>query len=218
MYCYRSGCPLEGADKRLLRLSCLAPFLHAFLDSPSVGVDWFLPQSTLENPAFAGSRGVAVSILAVATFLLPVVWYGRLALQKREAPPAISLLIVVANGLWWITLNYLQAFYIATVFHGLQYLSIVTIFHVRDQAREPGNRRGWLSHALGFYGACLLLAYLLFLALPFGYVAVGFGQAESMLLVTAVINVHHFVVDAYIWRLRRDPNYGIVTGAELAAA
>jgi hypothetical protein len=35
--------------------------------------------------------------------------------------------------------------------------------------------------------------------------------------VTAVINIHHFVVDAYIWRLRRDPNYRIVTGTEPAA-
>lgn len=64
----------------------------------------------------------------------------------------------------------------------------------------------------------LALAFLLFQTLPFAYVAMGFGLAESLLLVTAVINIHHFVVDAYIWRLRRDPNYRIVTGAEPAAA
>jgi len=23
----------------------------------------------------------------------------------------------------------------------------------------------------------------------------------------AVINIHHFIVDAFIWKLRRDPNY-----------
>jgi len=28
--------------------------------------------------------------------------------------------------------------------------------------------------------------------------------------------VHHFVVDAYIWRLRRDPNYGTVMAASPA--
>ena len=29
----------------------------------------------------------------------------------------------------------------------------------------------------------------------------GFGPAESVLLVVAVINIHHFIVDAYIWKL-----------------
>jgi hypothetical protein len=217
MYCYRSGCRLEGADKWLLRLACLTPFLHAFLNSPTVGVDWFLPQGMIEAPALVVYRGVAVRVLGVLAFVLPAVWFGRLALRASVTPPAISLLIVVANGLWWITLNYLHAFYIATVFHGLQYLAIVAIFHVKDQARDPANRRGWLSHVLGFYGACLALGYLLFQTLPYAYVALGFGLAESVFLVAAVINVHHFVVDAYIWRLRRDPNYGIVIGTELAA-
>jgi hypothetical protein len=28
-----------------------------------------------------------------------------------------------------------------------------------------------------------------------------------MLLVIAIINIHHFIVDRYIWRLRKDRNY-----------
>ena len=27
------------------------------------------------------------------------------------------------------------------------------------------------------------------------------------LLPMSVINIHHFIVDAFIWRLRRDPSY-----------
>ena len=34
----------------------------------------------------------------------------------------------------------------------------------------------------------------------------------------AVINIHHFIVDAFIWRLRRDPNYRVVIGAPAEAA
>ena len=218
MYCYRSGCPLQDSDKVMLRLACLMPFLHAFLASPTIGIDWFLPESMLEAPAFVAGRATVVAVLGVLTFALPVVWFGRVAWREKTAPPLISLLTVVANGLWWITLNYFHAFYLATIFHGLQYLAVVAIFHVKDQERVEAIPRGWLSHVLGFYGACLALGYLLFQTLPFAYVAMGFGLAESLLLVTAVINIHHFVVDAYIWRLRRDPNYRIVTGAEPAAA
>ena len=34
----------------------------------------------------------------------------------------------------------------------------------------------------------------------------GYERLLTAQLVVAVINIYHFVVDAYIWRLRRDPN------------
>jgi hypothetical protein len=92
-------------------------------------------------------------------------------------------------------------------------MAIVVIFHVRERLQLPGNRHGWAFHAAAFYAACLALAYFLFEVWPYAFVAAGFGMAESMLLAVAAVNVHHFVVDAYIWRLRRDPNYRIVTGS-----
>ena len=55
------------------------------------------------------------------------------------------------------------------------------------------------------------LSYGLFNVLPHAYVLAGYGMVESMLLVTAAINVHHFIVDAYIWRLKKsDGNRRIV--------
>ncbi len=40
-----------------------------------------------------------------------------------------------------------------------------------------------------------------------------FGPDESIVLVVAAINIHHFVVDAFIWRLRRsEGNRRIVEG------
>ena len=32
----------------------------------------------------------------------------------------------------------------------------------------------------------------------------GFGRVEAGFMVIAVINIHHFIVDAFIWRVRRD--------------
>ena len=125
--------------------------------------------------------------------------------------PLISLLVIVSNAAWWLVLLYLDAFGWATVFHGLQYLAIVTIFHVRERLREPGNPRGWLYHTATFYLASVALAYFLFQAWPYAFVLLGFGPVESVLLVVATINIHHFIVDAYIWRLRKDRNFGTVT-------
>ena len=50
-------------------------------------------------------------------------------------------------------------------------------------------------------------------------VALGYDARLTPQLVVAVINIHHFVVDAYVWRLRRDPNYRtVVDGAVPAGA
>ena len=87
------------------------------------------------------------------------------------------------------------------VFHAVQYLAIVIVFHVKDQMALPGNRHRPLYHVLKFYGASLVLAYLLFSCLPQAYVWAGFGMVESTKLVFSAINIHHFIVDGFIWRL-----------------
>lgn len=44
------------------------------------------------------------------------------------------------------------------------------------------------------------------------------GLAESMLMVTAIVNIHHFIVDRFIWRLRRPDNVQTMTGATAPSA
>jgi hypothetical protein len=209
MYCYRSSVPLPDHDKRLLRAACLTPFLFAFMRGPSAGIEWFVPEAWLAEPTVAFLRRGLVTALGVAALATPVALYMR-SLRRGQSLPLISLLIVVSNAIWWVVLLYQNAFGLATIFHGLQYLAIVTIFHVRERLRLPGNRHGWFFHAALFYAMCLVLAWALFSIWPYGFVAAGFGMAESVLLTVAAINVHHFIVDAYIWRLRGDSNYQVL--------
>jgi hypothetical protein len=219
MYCYRSGVALAPRDKLIFRFACLSPFLYAFLRGPVAGIEWFLPMSLLGQPAVAEARQALVHATGAATLLAPGALLAR-AFWRGPALPAITLLVIVSNAVWWTALLYVNAFGWATVFHGLQYLAIVSVFHVRDRMSLEGNRHRPAYHAAWFYLVCLGLAYLLFKAWPYAFVAAGFGLAESALLVVATVNIHHFIVDAYIWRLRRDPNYRIVTeaGGEGSAA
>lgn len=165
----------------------------------------------------AAGRGALVLALAVVSLLAPVALYAR-ALQRRRPLPLISLLVMGSNAIWWVVLLYQRAFVLATIFHGLQYLGIVTIFHVREHLKAPGNRHGWLHHTLLFHALCVGLAWALFSVWPFAYVLLGFGLLESVLLTVATINVHHFIVDAYIWRLRGDSNYKVVASTPAAIA
>ena len=210
IYAYRSGTRPEDRDRRFLRAACLAPFLYLFFKGPQAGIEWLAPLSVLQVPILASARGALVELLAVASLALPVAVFAR-SIRCGRPLPIICLLAMGANALWWTTRETLEAHAWVPLFHGLQYLPIVTAFHVRERLREPGNTRGWAFHAAAFYGACLVLAYFLFAAWPYAFVAVGFGMAESALLVVATINIHHFIVDAYIWRLRKDPNYQVVT-------
>jgi hypothetical protein len=210
MYCYRSGLSLAPLDRRLFRIACLSPFLYAFFKGPIAGLEWFVPATVLSEPTVAFCRAQLVTGLGALALALPLVLMARHALRGR-ALPFISILIMVANATWWTSLQYTQSFFWVATFHALQYLAIVMIFHVRERMALPGNRHGWPYHAASFYLACLALAYLLFNTWPYAFVAAGFGFVESTLLVVAVVNVHHFLVDAYIWRLRRDPNYRVVS-------
>jgi hypothetical protein len=217
MYCYRTECPLTTGEKRLLLATALAPFVYAFFNASGAGIEWFVPATAfLNHPTWYPLRADLVAGLGIATFALPIVLFLYLG-SRRKALPLVSLLILVSNGVWWVTLVYMDAFVWATIFHGLQYLAITLVFHARERTAQPGNRRGALGHAALFYLWCLPLGYLLFQVWPYAYRAVGFGWAESLLLTTAAINIHHFIVDAYIWRLRKDPNYRIVTGLPTAA-
>ena len=210
LYCRRSGYPVSGVGQNWLYAACMIPFLHAFVGSSGAGVEWFVPTAVLDDPLVAPLRAAVVLGLAFATFVGPVLLFWRLQRDAGAPPPGIVALLIGSNGLWWAVFPYAGAFAWATVFHGLQYLAIVLVFHVKEQVAAPGNSRSPLVLSLRFYAISLALAYALFHALPEAYTAVGFAHSESILLVVAMINIHHFIVDRYIWRVKRDPGNAAV--------
>jgi hypothetical protein len=221
MYAYRSGVPLSNLDKKLTRAACLLPFLYAFLDARGAAIEWVLPASMLNDPFVLHLRVLLISLLRPACYAVPVLLFIGGALGRGPALPLISVTAMLANAYWWTTLRFLDAFVWATISHGLQYLAIVTIFHVRERKeRERVSGKGgtgWWRPAAGFYAVCLAAGYLLFQAWPHASTLAGFSFAQSLLVMVAIINIHHFIVDAFIWRLRRDPNYAVVTQASAAA-
>jgi hypothetical protein len=223
MYCYRSGFALGALERGLLRWTCLMPFFRSLLGGAAsgLGLGWILPPELLGAPAVARAVLLGVAILDVLVFAMPAVFFAAASLRARRAAPGgarptvplLALFPVLANGLWFVLFDALNAFVWATVFHGLQYLAVVAIFHVRERRAPGGGRRAAALRIGALYAGCVALGYALFQCWPLAYEAAGFGRVESVFLIVAVINVHHFVVDAYIWRLRSDPNYGTVMTA-----
>lgn len=221
LYAYRSGCILSSTQKRILWCSAMLTFLLVVLHTVDRHlIPWLMPyEPWIGDPALVNgvySLSYAVSILALAA---PLAFY----VTTRGAPsgplPIISLLAIVSNAVWFVLFPLIQGILWVTVFHGIQYLAIVMIFHVREQLAKSGNRHGAAWHSAHFYALCLLLGYGLFSCWPWFFRLIGFGYPESQLLVIAAINIHHFIVDAYIWRLRPgDSNRTVVESKGLAPA
>ena len=84
--------------------------------------------------------------------------------------------------------------------HSIQYLWVTSYF-ARRTDRYPGNFRYWLRCVLA--GSALWnVPPILLAGFAVGVVAYTEGLA---LLVAAVINLHHFVLDGAIWKLRDGP-------------
>ncbi len=224
MYCYRSGCALAEPERRMLRFTCLVPFGVAVLSGTQAGsgLGWFVPWYVIAESETALALFEAASIaLATLAFAMPVILFLRIRSRAQRPTasgepteargmPLISLMIIASNAIWFVVFEYFDAFAWAAVFHGLQYLGIVTVYHVRDRQRVEGSRHGWAYHTVMFYGACVALGYLLWQCWPGVYVLLGFGMVESVLMVATAINLHHFIADGYIWRLRKDPNRSVM--------
>lgn len=201
MCCARTGLLLSSDEKRLIWWTCMLPFFRAFLGAPDSGLGWFVSRETLAHyPGVSILFQFLANALMVLIFVAPLVLSIRIYRTRKQVLPLISLVMMVANGLWWTVLDFVNAFVLATIAHGLQYLAIVLVYHVKDRAKS-GSAKGWLRESIVFYGACLMLGYGLFYCWPYAFVWAGAGVAESVLLVTAIINIHHFIVDRYIWRV-----------------
>ena len=210
LYSYRSGCRLAPGDKKGLWWVAMLPFFFMLLHMAQTR----LPDFTgIEAQAIAAITIPGKQALRAVGWIAPALLYAWVWRRRSGPMPLIALMTLVSNAVWFFVLDPIDAFLWATIFHGLQYMAIVMIFDVKDQGARAGDRRGPWFHALWFYGASLLLGYALFVLMPLAGKWAGFAYYDARLAVVALVNIHHFVVDAYIWRLGRgDSNRAIVGG------
>jgi len=205
MYSARAGMGLSGASRKLLWWSCMLPFMHNFFYSNGSGLGWFVtPGFFVDHPVLMSVRTAVIWVTGIAIFVAPIVLIATQRARTGRLLPLIVPCLLVSNGVWWTVLQYQAAFFWATIFHGLQYLAIVVVFHLKDHVPAGSPRGAWIWPTVKFYGACLALAYALFDIWPWFYTWLGFSFSESVLVCVAVINIHHFVVDRGIWQIRKD--------------
>ncbi len=207
MFAKRGHLTVAPAARRQLRVAFVASYvmlLAAFNEGPSsdpVVLSLALPATITR---LVGGLAGVVFLVCGATSLVPL-W--------RSGPARVTaapLLLFLTQGLWfvapvaiaWLTgtvspqTRYSSG--ILALMHSAQYLWITQYFARREQGRAFAAWRYW--------GAVMLGGMALFLPVPWlaSYVAhVDF--TASVLIVTAVVNLHHFMIDGVVWKLR-DPS------------
>ncbi|MBY0399522.1 hypothetical protein K2X89_04455 [Myxococcota bacterium] len=217
MFLRRRAVPFDDTVRRLLHASFVLSFLfvlfvaHAQLEAiADPGREArFIP---LAIPA--GVNGVVMPILLVAYAGTTIGWIVLLARRAERLVDLVPTLLLAGVQLLWWSLPYLARFYgfgagavaidwnARSLFfpwvagaHAIQYLWI-TAYYARSSGPWHGGAR---------YYASILTAGLAVWTIPALLFAPGVGEFDwnFALLLAATVNIHHFVLDGAIWKLRQ---------------
>jgi hypothetical protein len=164
-------------------------------------------------PSLGLPEGLAYAVLALAGVSLTgfacwLVMHQR-TLQK-PFPWAVGMLML-SHALWFGLAAWYPLFWLMVpFFHCLQYLLITSYCDYKDQPPHAGDAAVSSMRYLGslrflrYYVFQIIGGALLFVGLPLTLSLLSGFRLDSMAAVVAIyINLHHFVLDGAIWKLRK---------------
>ena len=206
MYAMRSGARLDQRDKTQIWWVCLLPFLYALMTAKEGGIAWFVSREWLATvPALWMAYRVLLAVVTAGVFLVPVSLFWQMHRMRGKNVPLMTLVLQITNGVWWLGTDYLNGWWWTAMFHSIQYLIIVVVRHVNDQMSRSDARPKFhnpYAYGAAFYGISFVLGALLFFVVPLAYVPLGFNATKSFTMMMIIINLHHFIVDGFIWRTK----------------
>ena len=154
----------------------------------------------------------AVGAVALAALTL---WIGRKALEARRGQLAVAHTMFVASHFAVFLIGYVlidninHGWLVLNVWHNAQYIMFVWLYNnnrFRNQVDPQHKLLSTLSQTrnivlyLGFSLATTSLFYMLVREVA---IAVATASFTAVVLAYQVLNFHHYIVDAIIWRSRK---------------
>jgi tetratricopeptide (TPR) repeat protein len=208
MFARRNGTEVKPAERRLLHLAFIASYVMLLVSFHTGASNDPLILSLGFGPKVsAAARMVAGGAFALLAGWVMVRWTRRSGLGAMTAP----LTLLASQFLWFVLPSALELGYglavpqtryssgVLAVLHSAQYLWI-TSYYARREARAAGEA----SWSMTAYFATLLAGGIaLFIPGPWlvSY-AFHYDFASSFLIFTALVNIHHFILDGAVWKLR----------------
>jgi hypothetical protein len=212
MFVRRTGIDVSPAERRRLHIAFVASYVM-LLAAFNVGPSQDALILSLDLPAAASrtiEAGAAIVFLGSGLF-------GFVPLVKRAGAKALAapLTLYSTQALWFVipiavtwvaTLPVPQTRYstgMLALMHSAQYLWITNYFARRDASGHGRAPAPW--NAWKYWGTLVGGGLALFLPVPW-LASYGWHRdfTASMLIVTTIVNIHHFLLDGVVWKLR-DP-------------
>lgn len=208
MFARRGGATPSGAGRRALYSAFLISYLIlllSFMTGPS-GDPLFISLGVPERFSY-----VAVLVLGAAFVVCSIYGWSGLAGQVgwRRLLPAVTLFST--QCLWFLLPTVLsistglrlpQSRYSSGIFavmHSAQYLWITSYYARREAGVKGGG--GWRPFA--YFAVLVAGGIALFVPGPWLASRVfHYDFGASFLIFTALVNIHHFILDGAIWKLR----------------
>jgi tetratricopeptide (TPR) repeat protein len=207
MFVRRSDAAMTPGERRWLRAAFVASYVMLLASFETGGsVDPLI--LSLGLPAhFTIPARIALGLVFVVC-----AWFalGQLVLRRGIRAMAAPLTLVATQFLWFVLPTFLelrstyqipQTRYssgILAVLHSAQYLWITSYYQRRDARAGQSNWR-----MAGYFLTLVAGGIALFIPGPWlvSYIF-SFDFTTSFLIFTALVNIHHFLLDGAIWKLR----------------
>lgn len=208
MFARRAGAQPATLERRALYAAFLISYavLLLSLHTGSSGDPLFI---SLNIPQTISSR--AQVVLAIAFVACSVLGLSRLISQAGVRRMIPSLTLFSTQCVWFLVpslLSLLEKFQVPrsrystgvlAVMHSAQYLWITSYYAKREAATTPN--RAW--RPFSYFAILIAGGIALFIPGPWlSSLVFHFDFTRSFLLFTALVNIHHFILDGAIWKLR----------------
>jgi tetratricopeptide (TPR) repeat protein len=208
MFTRRGGATLAAPERRWLRAAFIASYLMLLASFESGGSSDPLILS-LGIPAKFTLPARLVLGTAFAVFV--ILGFDRLVRERGWKAMAAPITLAVTQFLWFVlpTLIELRSAYqipqtryssgILALMHSAQYLWI-TSYYQRREARAAGQSAWRMA---GYFLTLVAGGIALFIPGPWLVSRIfHFDFTSSFLIFTAIVNIHHFMLDGALWKLR----------------
>jgi tetratricopeptide (TPR) repeat protein len=208
MFTRRGGATVAAPERRWLRAAFVASYLMLLASFETGG----------SSDPLILSLGIPVKftlparlILGAAFAIFVLLGFDRLVRERGWKAMAAPITLAVTQFLWFVlpTLIELRSAYqipqtryssgILAVMHSAQYLWI-TSYYQRREAKVAGQSAWRMA---GYFLTLVAGGIALFIPGPWLVSRVfHFDFTSSFLIFTAIVNIHHFMLDGALWKLR----------------
>jgi hypothetical protein len=215
IYCFKRGYLLNRLDK--LTLACLLNCSAALAIVRQLTFEqWSAPAFLGQQLPFWGPLPEAIYDICVFALQLSAIAFAfrivkKLIVERTQFPvPAMLLILTIISTL----VSQQDAasvlfIYVPSLLHGTQYLALTLSQNLKEHHCDLPADKIWTvifkNVGLRYFGSLILVAVALFIGVPALISLFGFSWQLAFANVFCLINLHHFLTDMHIWKIR-DPD------------